>query len=464
MLDNLNTRDTIVAIATPFGTAGIGIIRISGANALEIAKTIFKPTTPFKEIESHRLYLGEVMDPTSGNILDQVLLSFMKAPHSFTREDVIEINSHSGHTLLQKIIQIIINEGARLAKPGEFTYRAFLNGRIDLTQAEAVIDLINAKSEKGIFLAARQITGVLKDEMEQLRKNVIDILAHIEVVIDFPEDESNILPRAETALRIEKEIIRTIEKITASYTMRKLWMEGIHTIIAGRVNAGKSSLFNRLLNEQRAIVTPIPGTTRDTIESNIDLEGIPLLLMDTAGIRKVRGQVEKIGVHRSEQKLAEADLVLIVIDQSRLLNKDDMNIISKIHHKNALIVINKIDLPKKINETQLKSITKHFHQVRISALTGEGIKELYTAIRENILSRNEDLTLTPIAPNLRHQRALTEASRNFKKAACNMKEDVPWEIIAVDLHSGLETLGTITGETNDEAIYKKIFSNFCLGK
>jgi tRNA modification GTPase len=388
----------------------------------------------------------------------------MKAPHSFTREDVIEINSHSGHALLQKIIQIILNEGARLAQPGEFTYRAFLNGRIDLTQAEAVMDLVNAQSEKGIVLATRHLTGVLRREIEQLRKTVIDILSHIEVAIDFPEDESNILPRPETTRRIERQVIAPIEKIVASCTRRKVWIDGIHTIIAGRVNAGKSSLFNRLLNEQRAIVTPIPGTTRDTIESRINLDGIPLLLMDTAGIRKVKGQVEKIGVHRSEQKLAQADLVLVVIDQSRPLNQDDSNILSKVHHDSALIIINKTDLPRKMDEARLERIIKPFRQVKISALTGEGIEDLYTAIREKILDSEDDMIPAPIAPNVRHQEALIEASRVFKTAARHTNEEAPLEIIVIDLHGGLEALGTITGETNDDEIYEKIFSNFCLGK
>lgn len=464
MPNSLNTKDTIAAVATPFGVAGIGIIRMSGGDALQIAQKIFKPKNSIQSFETHRLYLGEIRDPSSGQTLDQVLLSFMKAPHSYTKEDVIEINAHSGHLLLQKILQIILDQGARLAKPGEFTYRAFINGRIDLTQAEAVMDLVHTSSEKGLTIASRQITGALRQRIEQVREKVIDILAHIEVAIDFPEEEAGILPRAETASLMEKEVIKPIAQIITAYAGRKLWMDGIHTVIAGRVNVGKSSLLNRLLNEQRAIVTPIPGTTRDVIESFINLDGIPLRLMDTAGIRKVRGQVEKIGVRLSEQKLAEADLALIVIDQSRPISQDDIQIISQSDKEKSLVIINKIDLPNKLDEKHLKEILKGFHQARISALTGKGIETLLQSLRDLILKGKEDIISSPIAPNLRHQRALIEASQFFQNAASGTKEDAPVEIIAVDLHSGLDALGAITGETHNEEIYDKIFSDFCLGK
>ncbi len=464
MPNTLLTKDTIAAIATPFGIAGIGIIRISGSKARGIAERVFRPKNPITLLESHHLYLGQLVDPASGDMIDEILLSLMQAPHSYTREDVIEINAHSGYVLLEKILQVIVNEGARLAKPGEFTFRAFLNGRIDLTQAEAVVDLINSKSKKGLMLASRQIAGAFKEEVERLRQSVLDILAHVEVAIDFPEDESGILSRKETALRIEKEIIESIEKIMAGHTRRRLWVDGIHTVIVGRVNAGKSSLLNRLLNEQRAIVTPIPGTTRDIIESTIDLDGIPLRLMDTAGIRKVKTEVEKIGVRLTEQKLAEADLALTVIDQSRPLSKDDRVIMSKLKKENSLIIINKIDLPPKLDKIELNEILEGFDITRISALTGEGIEDLYRAIRDRILRGSEDIMPSPIAPNIRHHEALLEASSFLKNAAHNMSEDAPMDIIAVDLHSGFEALGKITGESANGEIYEKIFSEFCLGK
>ena len=315
--------DTIAAIATPIGQAGIGIIRISGPRAYEIAEKIFEPKNPIPGMLSHRLYLGHLCHPSSGDLIDEVLLSFMKAPHSYTREDVIEINSHSGYLLLSKILQIIIEQGARLARPGEFTLRAFLNGRIDLTQAEAVMDLINSKSDRGLHLASQQTRGSFRRELDGLRQSVVDILAHVETAIDFPEEETSILSRQQTACQIEEEAIKPIEALIEASARKRVWVDGINTVIVGRVNSGKSSLLNRLLDDERAIVTPIPGTTRDIIESFITIEGIPLRLMDTAGFRTVKDEAERIGLYLTEQKLTEADLLLVVIDQSRRLNQDD---------------------------------------------------------------------------------------------------------------------------------------------
>ncbi|MBW1911781.1 MAG: tRNA uridine-5-carboxymethylaminomethyl(34) synthesis GTPase MnmE [Deltaproteobacteria bacterium] len=455
MPDNRSSKDTITAIATPYGLAGIGIVRISGSRAREIAERLFRAKKSINSLQSHRLYLGQLIDPSSGQMIDEVLLSYMKAPHSYTREDVVEINSHSGHILLSRILQIILSQGARLADPGEFTFRAFSNGRIDLTQAEAIVDLVNAKSEKGLQLASRQIRGEFGEEIDELRQKVLDLLAHTEVAIDFPEEEAGIMPRKESASRMEKDLIDPIERIIAAHARRKIWMDGINTVIAGRVNVGKSSLLNRLLNEQRAIVTPIPGTTRDIIESTIYIDGLPLRLMDTAGIRKVKGTVEKIGVHLTEQKLSEADLSLILIDQSRPLNQDDLNIISKTEKGKSLIVINKIDLPSRLEEEEL---------ARLLALTGEGIDRLLSTIRERVMESDLDAATSPLIPNLRHKEALEEASRYFRSAALNIREGSPMEIIAVELTSGLEALGEIVGETSNEEIYDRIFSQFCLGK
>jgi tRNA modification GTPase len=464
MANDTLSKDTIAAVATPVGQAGIGIVRISGPRAGEIAEKIFKPKKPTKKFQSHRLYLGHLIDPSSGNMIDEVLLSHMKAPHSYTREDVVEINSHSGHLLLSKALQIVLDEGARLAKPGEFTFRAFINGRIDLTQAEAIVDLINSKSERGLQLASQQIRGGFRTEIEGLRQKVVEILAHTEVAIDFPEEEYGLPSREEAAEGMQRDLIDPIEKIIAAHAQRKIWMDGINTVIVGRVNAGKSSLLNRLLNEPRAIVTPIPGTTRDVIESTINIEGIPIRLMDTAGFRKVKGEVEKIGIHLTEQKLADADLSLIVIDQSRPLNQDDLNIVAKAQKKSSLILVNKIDLPAKIHEEKLVRNFKGIPMVRISALTGEGIDDLRKAIRDRVMAGDVDVTSSRVAPNLRHRRALMEASQHFKNAAGNARGGSPMEIIALDLNSGLEALGEVIGETTNEEILDKIFSEFCLGK
>ena len=464
MPENHPSADTIAAISTPIGQAGIGIVRISGSRSQEIVKALFRPKRPIKDFESHRLYLGHLIDPSSGHVLDEVLLSFMKAPHSFTREDVVEINSHSGYLLLSRILQIILNKGARLAKPGEFTFRAFINGRIDLTQAEAIVDLINSKSEKGLQMASQQIRGDLKFRIDRLRQQVVEILAQLEVAIDFPEEEEGIISRDEIATRMEKELIEPIGKIISAHSQRKLWMDGINTVIVGRVNVGKSSLLNRLLNEQRAIVSPIPGTTRDIIESTITIEGLPLRLMDTAGMRKVKGEVERIGIHLTEKKLADSDLSLVVIDQSRPLSRDDLAIIAKCQKEKSLIIINKIDLPSMLNEEELMATIDGLSTVRISALTGEGIDDLRKAIRDRVMAGHVGTTSSQIAPNLRHTIALKEASRYFKNAVSHTSGGSPLEIIAMDLNSGLEDLGEIIGETTNEDILQKIFSEFCLGK
>jgi len=465
MIQNGSSEDTIAAIATPVGQAGIGIIRISGPRSLEIARKVFCPKKDIQTFESHRLYLGHVKDPASGRVLDEVLISFMKAPHTYTREDVVEINCHSGYLLLARVLEIILNQGARLAKPGEFTYRAFMNGRIDLTQAEAVVDLINSHSERGLQLASEQIKGGLRTQIRELREKALEILASIEVAIDFPDEEVEFLPRDKTADKIEGELIEPIEKILAAYVQRKIWMEGIRTVIVGRVNAGKSSLLNRLLNEERAIVTPIPGTTRDVIESTIYIEGLPLRLIDTAGFRKVKGRLEGIGIRLTHKKWAEADLALVVIDQSRPVNRDDLDLISKSREKKSLILLNKSDLPGKISEERLDGLLEGLQVVRISALTGEGIDDLRRAIRDLILSPDTDIaTSLSVAPNLRHKQALQKAGQFFKTSAQNARNGLPLEIIAMDINSALEALAEITGEITTDDLLDKIFSQFCLGK
>ncbi|MBW1666779.1 MAG: tRNA uridine-5-carboxymethylaminomethyl(34) synthesis GTPase MnmE [Deltaproteobacteria bacterium] len=465
MIQNGSSEDTIAAIATPVGQAGIGIIRISGPRSLEIARKVFCPKKDIQTFESHRLYLGHVKDPASGRVLDEVLISFMKAPHTYTREDVVEINCHSGYLLLARVLEIILNQGARLAKPGEFTYRAFMNNRIDLTQAEAVVDLINSHSERGLQLASEQIKGGLRTQIRELREKALEILASIEVAIDFPDEEVEFLPRDKTAHKIEGELIEPIEKILAAYVQRKIWMEGIRTVIVGRVNAGKSSLLNRLLNEERAIVTPIPGTTRDVIESTIYIEGLPLRLIDTAGFRKVKGRLEGIGIRLTHKKWAEADLALVVIDQSRPVNRDDLDLISKSREKKSLILLNKSDLPGKISEERLDGLLEGLQVVRISALTGEGIDDLRRAIRDLILSPDTDIaTSLSVAPNLRHKQALQKAGQFFKTSAQNARNGLPLEIIAMDINSALEALAEITGEITTDDLLDKIFSQFCLGK
>ncbi len=456
-------QDTIAAIATPIGQAGIGIIRVSGPLSLEIAGKIFRPKNPTPLLRSHHLYLGHLLEPSSGNAIDEVLLSFMRGPHTYTQEDVLEINSHSGYALLSKILEILLGQGARLATPGEFTLRAFLNGRIDLTQAEAVIDIINSQSERGLYLASQQVQGSFKEEIEGLRQKAIHILARAEVAIDFPEEETDVVFREEGTKGINEDLIKPIEALIEAHESR-IWVDGINTVIAGRVNAGKSSLLNRLLNEQRAIVAPMPGTTRDIIESTINIEGIPLRLMDTAGFQRVNDEVERLGINLTKQKLKESDFVLIVIDQSRPLGQDDLDTILQSKGKKALIVINKIDLPSKLGQGADSEALSLFPSVKISALTGQGLDQLKKAMKDCILEGRLDTTSSHAVPNLRHRHALNNALQFFKDAEQRTREEAPMEIIALELRSGLDALGGITGETTSEDVLDSIFSQFCLGK
>ena len=415
-------------------------------------------------LDSHFLTLGHLIDPDSGGLIDEVLLSYMKSPHSYTREDVVEINAHSGYLLLSRVLQIVLNEGARLAEPGEFTFRAFVNGRIDLTQAEAIVDLINSKSEKGVRLASQQVKGKFRDAIEILRQKALEILAQVEVAIDFPEEESGILPKDDLVDQMGQGLIEPIKELIEAHSQRKIWMDGITTVIIGRVNGGKSSLLNRLLNQQRALVTPIPGTTRDVIESTLYIEGIPLRLMDTAGFRKGKGKIEKAGICLTEEKMGEADLSLIVIDQSRPLTQTDRDVVLRSQGKKRLIIINKIDLPSRLDDTEEMRVSKGLPVVRISALTGEGIDDLRRAIRDLILEGESGVDSTPLVPNLRHTNALVEARRFFQSAIENIQRGGPLDIAALDLQSGLHALGEIIGEMTPEALLDQIFSRFCIGK
>jgi tRNA modification GTPase len=459
-LDPSNT-DTIAAVSTPPGLAGIGIVRISGRNARAISKKIFRPRRAEETLRSHRLYLGHFVDPDTGDVVDEILLSIMEAPRSYTREDVVEINSHSGYLLLSRILQTILNQGARLAEPGEFTFRAFMNGRIDLSQAEAIMDLIRARSEKGLRLAADQVKGHFRREVAYLRMKAVECLAQVEVGIDYPDEEPDAPPNAE---HIEEDLIKPLLALIDSHGQRKIWMEGIKTVIIGRVNAGKSSLLNRLLDEDRALVTPIPGTTRDIIESTLYVEGLPLRLMDTAGFRRGRGKLEKMGMELTRKKMEEADLILFMIDRSRPLLEDELNMISQVLEKRTVIIVNKIDLPSKVRKEDLKADIRGIPLVEVSALRGDGMEELRRVIRGFVLESEKSSTDLSISPNVRQKVALEEACRCFTKAAQNLRNGMPLEIISVDLNDGLSALGEITGETTTEEVLDQIFSQFCLGK
>ena len=458
--DPLNT-DTIAAISTPLGVAGIGIVRISGPAAKAISRKIFRPKKPVAAFQSHRLYFGYLHDPATGGAVDEVLLSFMAAPRSYTREDVVEINAHSGYMLLSRILEIVVKEGARPAEPGEFTFRAFMRGRIDLSQAEAMMDLIHAQSEKGLRLAANHMKGSFRLDVEHLRQRALDCLARIEVLIDYPDEDPAHLPDPG---EMEENLVKPLQELIAAHDQRKIWIQGVGTAIVGRVNAGKSSLLNRLVNEERALVSSIPGTTRDVIESTLYIHGLPLRLMDTAGFRQGRGTLEKKGMERTRKKMEEAELILLVIDRSRPLDQIDRDILAQIRKRPALVVLNKIDLPLKINQEDLNDAIAGLPLARISALTGEGIEELRRTIRMLVLSGEEPLPDHLMAPNVRQKQALEKACRRFAKAAQNLEHEMPLEIVAEDMNEALAALGEICGETTTEDVLDRIFSQFCLGK
>lgn len=455
---------TIAAIATPIGIGGIGIIKISGPNAKNIAQKIFRPKRPIESFDSFRLCLGHIIDPKSNLPVDEVLLSIMHAPFSYTREDVVEVNSHNGYTILSRILQIILQAGARLAKPGEFTLRAFLNGRIDLTQAEAIIDLINAKGDMSVQLAASQLAGGLGTRIKEIRLVIVETLARINASIDFPDEESTAITRSYIADHINKKVLKPIKEFIAAYAQRKIWHEGIAVVIVGRVNVGKSSILNRLLQEERAIVTPIPGTTRDILECTVNIEGLLLRLIDTAGIRKVRGKVEKKGVDLTKTQLSLADLILFVVDRSRPLNQHDLELLREIDKKTTIGVINKIDLPARLTEKKINSTFEYLPKVNISALTGEGFQELNKAIFTKVMHKKTDTSPAPIIPNLRHKMALTKAVEFLEDASRNLIDGFPLETVAADLSWAKDAVDEITGDKSNEEILNEIFSRFCIGK
>ncbi|HDR16954.1 MAG TPA: tRNA uridine-5-carboxymethylaminomethyl(34) synthesis GTPase MnmE [Desulfobacteraceae bacterium] len=459
-----NTHDTIAAISTPIGTAGIGIIRISGPDAFSVVESIFRPKKRVRNLQSHHLYLGRIIDPRSGESIDEVLLTCMYAPHSFTRQDVVEINSHSGYLLLSKILRLVVNCGVRQAEPGEFTLRAFLNGRMDLTQAEAVVDLINSRSEKGLTMAALQMQGSLGKEIRQLRAEVLELSAHAETAIDFPDEDAEIMPADELADIISNRLIPRLKALIQSGASNRLWIDGVNTVLAGCVNVGKSSILNLFLDEPRAIVTPVPGTTRDIIESVISIDGLPVKLADTAGFRQAPDEVEAIGMEFSVRRLEEADLVLVVLDRSRTLQDGDIEIIERCRDKTTLIVMNKEDLAGVLDEEIIARRYPDIMRVSISARTGAGIENLKSAILRIVAESDSGSDCSHAAVNARHINALERASRSLAAAAEATRTGAPMEIIALDLSDCIGTLGEITGENTTNDLLETIFSRFCLGK
>lgn len=461
------TQDTIAAISTPLGEGGIGIVRLSGKDSIDVVERIF--TSPKKRLlrdaRSYGLVFGYIHDPSTGEKIDEVLITVMRSPHSYTREDIVEINCHSGMVTLRGILELVLKEGTRLADPGEFTKRAFINGRVDLSQAEAVLDLIRSKTDESRRIAMEQLQGGLSERIITLRDKLKDLCALVEAYIDFPEEEIEIDSRDEIATSIE-EIMKELQKLLKTYDEAKFFREGLSTAIVGRPNVGKSSLLNALLQRDRAIVTPLPGTTRDVIEEFLNINGLPLRIMDTAGIRDVQNAVEKEGVKRSLQSIENADIVVAVFDRSESLQNEDFEILEKIKNKKSIIIMNKCDLPAASDKSAIASNLSPctLHILDISALTGAGLEELKNRIFTSSLKDWREEKEGVLVTNLRHKIAIENAEASLGRALSGFGENKPLEIIALELRDSLDRLGEIVGAVTTEDILDSIFKNFCIGK
>lgn len=453
--------DTIAAISTPRGEGGIGIVRISGNNALEILGKIFKPKSKknIEELKNFSINYGHLYD--GKNLVDEVLVSVMKAPNTYTKEDIVEINCHGGFVITEKVLETVLKNGARISESGEFTRRAFLNGRLDLTQAEAVMDIIHGKTEKSVSLSLDQLRGDLKEQIGHLKKLVLDVAAHINVVLDYPEEGIDD-PLPENLVGNLREVIDTTDILIRSYDKGKMIKEGIKTAIVGKPNVGKSSILNSVLKEERAIVTHVAGTTRDVIEEVVNLKGIPLVLVDTAGIRKTDDLVENIGVEKSKQLIESADLILFVVDGSRALDEEDMRIHEAIKAEKVIGILNKIDIREDIDLSPLTKINKW---LEISAIKNQGIDEMEEEIYNHIIEENvEDSSQKITITNIRHKSALEKTKQSIENIFETIENGLPMDLMAVDIKGALDSLSEVTGEISSEDLLDHIFSNFCVGK
>ncbi len=456
--------DTIAAVATPPGIGGIGIIRISGSGALPVLRRIFQPhRQDLQDYQTHRLYYGCAVDHT-GRVLDEILAVYMRGPATYTREDVVELHSHGSWLVLQSILKEVFAAGARPAEPGEFTKRAFLAGRIDLTRAEAVIDLLQAKTEGGVRLAVGQLQGRLEDALAPVQASLMHLLALMEVAIDFPDDDVEIMDTGHQRQQLQKEVIVPLRGLLRLADQGKIIREGVHVVIAGRPNVGKSSLLNCLLREERALVTSIPGTTRDTIEEMISIHGIPVHLIDTAGIHEQEDIVEELGIERARQKMREADLVLFLLDAKRGFTDQDRELYRLIKDRKHLLVYNKIDL---VDDEYLNKVEKALGGVssmRLSTLTHQGLETLQEAIYQIIINGRQVEEQASCAPNLRHKVILAETLQACARIDQALSMRVPADLLAVELQMALDCLSDIVGLTTPEDVLEKIFAEFCIGK
>jgi tRNA modification GTPase len=457
--------DTIAAIATPVGTGGLGVIRVSGPQARAVGRAVFR-TRQGHVVDhwpSHRVRFGTVIDPRTGTRLDEVLVTYMRAPRSYTREDVVEISGHGGVGVMARVLEALVSAGARLAEPGEFTKRAFLNGRLDLSQAEAVIDLIHAHTAASHRQALAQLEGRLSQVIGAMREELLEILAYVEGAMEFPEEDLDLLPW-ETLCAKAYAVATQITTLLETFQTGRVLREGVQVVIVGRPNVGKSSLFNALLAANRAIVTPIPGTTRDVLEEVVNLRGYPFRLVDTAGIRADADAVEQEGIGRARSRLESADLVLLVLDQSEPLTAEDEDAIATVQGKRVQVVLNKADLPPFLRADELQRRFPEWPKAAVSCKQRQGFEPLTEAMVEVVLHGLERPQEEPMLTKLRHWEALQHAHRSLQRANAGMAQRLSGEFIAVDLREALEWLGEIVGLNYTEDLLDKIFSEFCLGK
>ncbi|WP_373897211.1 tRNA uridine-5-carboxymethylaminomethyl(34) synthesis GTPase MnmE [Haloimpatiens sp. FM7315] len=455
--------DTIAAVSTSLGEGGISIIRVSGDKALEVVARVFKGKNnrEIKDIKSYSMRYGFIIDKIKDEVIDEVIVSYMKGPKSFTAEDTVEINCHGGVVATNKVLNEVIKSGARLAEPGEFTKRAFLNGRIDLSQAEAVIDIIRAKTDLSMKSAIKQSQGKISKEIDNMRQELLAFIAHIEATVDYPEDDLEEVTSMKVKCKL-KGIIDKIDRLLSTADEGKMLKEGIKIVIVGKPNVGKSSLLNALLDEKRAIVTDVPGTTRDVIEEYINIEGIPVKLIDTAGIRETENVVEKIGVEKSKEKIEEADLIILMLDLSRNLDKEDQEIIEYIKNRKYIVLLNKSDLHRNIESNELNELESKF-LIDVSVKTGEGLEEIKNCIKDLFFKgeiKTEDIYIT----NNRHKEVLIRARESLSSAVDTLLHVEAIDLASIDIRNAWSSLGEITGDTVEENIIDKIFSEFCLGK
>ena len=458
--------DTIAAIATAPGEAGIGIVRISGNKAIDIANEIFKSKKgrSLVEFDERRVNYGYIINPETNEKVDEVLAVYMRSPFTYTTEDIVEIHCHGGFIPVKKILELVLRMGARSAEPGEFTKRSFLNGRIDLAQAEAVMDLISAKTDKGFDVALDQLEGSLSKKVKEIIKNLMDILAHIEVSIDFADEEDVDEVTLDILIKRSNEVKDEIKLLLETADTGKIIREGLNTVIIGKPNVGKSSLLNALLGESRAIVTEVPGTTRDIIEEQLSIKGIPIKIIDTAGIRETEDIVEKIGVERSKQFFNKAELIIFMLDISSELTKEDFEILELIKDRKALVIINKTDLPSKLDESAISQYIENKKIIKLSIAEDKGIDELENAIVDMVYSGDVRTKDRLLVTNVRHKNALERALDSMVEGLEAMHKKLPMDFIEVDVKNCWEALGEITGETVAEDLIDHIFQNFCIGK